>query len=132
MQRKASIEWDDLETFEDVGLRLGKPYVAIDAIGIFRLNSSFKHHARVLLKGQTHIKLSYSKKNQAIVFEFTDDANERGAIKMTGRGNISISARSFFSYHGLIPADLKGRYVPQLLKVPKKGNCWVVFHEKKN
>lgn len=84
------------------------------------------HHARQQLEGQTHVILSYSKKNSAIVFEFTDDPSEDGTIKITRRGNVNFAARSFFNWNFIDISVAKGKYIPKLVNIPKKGNCWMI------
>jgi len=132
MGYRTTNDWDDLETFENVGARLGKPFFTISPMGTITLSSSFVHHARKQLQNQTHVRMAYSKKKNAIVLEFTDDPDESGAIKMGKRANISFAARSFFNYHGMSFKELSGQYSPSLEKIPKKGNCWVIYLQKKN
>jgi hypothetical protein len=131
-QVKEKFEWGDLETFEALGFKLGRPEITISASAkTFTMSSGFVHRAKKQIANNTHVVLSFSKQNEAIVFEFIDRPDAPGAIKMTKGANISISGTSFFNYNSLNPSDIKGKYSPELHNIPKKGNCWIIFLRKK-
>ena len=131
-QSKEKLEWGDLETFEALGFKLGRPEITISGTAkTFTLSSGFVRRAKKQIANNTHAVLSFSKQNEAIVFEFIDRPDAPGAIKMTKGANITISGTSFFNYNTLNPGELKGKYTPELHNISKKGNCWVIFLGKK-
>lgn len=125
------MEWGDLETFVNVGAKLSTATITINPNQTFTLNAGFVHQAQKQIENNSHVILSYSRHNNAIVFEFTSKSNNKGTIKMTRQANISIAARSFFNYYQLNVDDFKGKFTPEMLEIPKKGNCWVIFLNKK-
>lgn len=126
-----NLQWDDLEDFVHVGAKISKPIITINPNSTITLNAGFMHVAKNQILDNEYVHLSYSQKNEAVVFEFTKDSKREGAIKMTRQINIAISARSFFNYYRLDINDVKGKYEPELISIPKKGERWVLFLSKK-
>ncbi len=118
--------WDDLETFKSVGGRLDQGWVTVSERGSLVLSVGFAHTAK--LRDQfTHAILSYSGANNAIVVEFTADADAAGALKLTKGGNyVTITGTSFWEYFGLNLKNFLGRYIPTKMKIPKRGSVWVI------
>lgn len=127
----ANLQWGDLEEFVNVGAKISKPVITINPNSTITLNAGFIHLAKTQISDNEYVHLSYSKKNKAIVFEFTKDSKREGAIKMTKQINIAISARSFFNYYLIDINTVKGKYEPELITIPKKGERWVLFFSKK-
>lgn len=131
MNKISSLKWGDLETFTSVGAKISSSIVKINPNQTFTLNAGFIHHAKKQIADSTYVRLSYSKDNNAIVFEFTKNQQLGGLIKMTKKANITFSARSFFNYYQIDINTAQGKYEPELLSIPEKGECWVVFLGKK-
>jgi len=130
-QKKEKV-WDDLETFESVGGRFGKGWVSISERGSLIFNAGFAHRAKLRGKDSpTHATLSYSGSNNAIIVEFTSDADVAGALKLTKRGNVSITSTSFWKYFDMDPTKFVGRYNPTKTKIPKRGSVWIVSLDEK-
>lgn len=128
MAKKEKVRvWDDLETFESVGGRFGGGWVSVTERGSLLFSAGFAHKAK--LRGQaapTHALLSYSGVNNAIIVEFTSDAEASGALKLTKGGNVTITTTSFWKYFNLDPKKFVGRYTPTKTKVPKRGSVWII------
>ena len=126
------LQWDDLEDFVHVGAKISKPVITINPNSTITLNAGFIHLAKNQILDNEYVHLSYSKKNQAIVFEFIKNSKgDEGAIKMTRQINIAISARSFFNYYLIDIDSVKGKYEPELIEIPGKCERWVVLLNKK-
>ena len=122
-----SRDLSDLDTFTRIGAKLGSAYVSIVSRGVIILSSGFCRKARGQLEDCDYVILSYSRNSHAIVMQFTDDPDAPGTIKMTKRDkNVSFGARTFFHYYELSPDDVKARYEPELVKLERKGNCWLL------
>lgn len=131
MNKISNLKWEDLETFTKVGARISSLIVKINRNQTFTLNAGFIHQAKKQIADSTYVRLSYSKDNNAIVFDFTKNQQLEGLIKMTKKANITFSARSFFSYYQIDINIAQGKYEPELLYIPQKGEYWVVFLDKK-
>jgi hypothetical protein len=117
--------WDDLEVFTSKGAKLKDARITITENCTFVLNAGFCHRADVIEK--THVVVSYSPQNKAVVFQFTSDSNAVGALKLIQRsGGASFGSRSFFSYYFLDPNQVAGRYEPAKKRIPKIGDGWVI------
>ena len=129
---KSNLQWDDLEDFVHVGAKISKPVITINPNSTITLNAGFIHLAKSQILDNEYVHLSYSKKNEAVVFEFTKNSKQEGAIKMTRQINIAISARSFFNYYLIDIDSAKGKYAPELVEISGKGARWVLFLNKKS
>lgn len=125
------LQWDDLEDFVHVGAKISKPVITINPNSTITLNAGFIHLAKNQILNNEYVHLSYSQKNEAVVFEFTKDSKREGAIKMTRQINIAISARSFFNYYLIDIDSVRGKYTPELIEIPGKGERWVLLLSKK-
>jgi len=129
---KTKIDWTELSTFTRKGKRPPDPFIRLSANGTFTLSAGFLDLAKKELEGQTHVLLSYLPKQRIVVFEFISDSSIEGVLKLTmGAHNYSISGKSFFNNYGLNHGEFVGKYDPECHKAPKKGNCWVIFLDKK-
>lgn len=129
MQKNKTLnfKWGDLETFINVGAKISNSIIKINLNQTFTLNAGFIHQAKKQIADSTYVRLSYSKDNHAIVFEFTKNQHLEGLIKLTKKANITFSARSFFNYYQIDINTAQGKYEPELLNIPGKGECWVLF-----
>ena len=127
--RAKAISWDDLEVFTAKGGKFKTPYVTISS-ATFLFNSAFFHGAK--LKETSHVVLAYSESNNVVVFQFTDDDKAKGALRIVQRGSTgSVGSASFFSYNFLDVNELQGRYQPKKVKLPKIGETWIIYLDKK-
>lgn len=132
-QTKNASKWADLERFVNKGSRFGNPSITISVRGTITLSSGFIHNADAQIEKKSYALFSYSRSQNSIVVNFTDDKNEPGALKMTIRRNALLAARSFFGCYHLDPQKLAGKYSPKLETIPKMGNCWVInLNQKEN
>jgi len=117
--------WDDIEVFTSKGARLKDARITITENCGLVFNAGFCHRAAV--NERSHVVVSYSPQNKAIVFQFTSDGNAAGALKLLhSSGSASFGSRSFFSYYFLDPNKVAGRYEPVKKKIPKIGDGWVI------
>ena len=127
---KEQESWEDLETFTSKGARIKDAKITIIETSSMLLNAGFCHKASIAEK--SHVIVSYSPQNKAIVFQFTSDANALGALKLIQRsGGASFGSRSFFNYYFLNPKKLAGRYEPIKRKLPKIGDAWIIYLDKR-
>ena len=122
-------EWGDLEVFESVGVRVGRPHVGIHPNGVVTFNTGFVREAKEQIGEKQYVQIYYSKANSAMVLEFTADDSLPGAMKMTGKekAGASIGAKSFFNFYQIDIDEVKGRYIPELAAIPGKGELWVIY-----
>jgi phosphatidate phosphatase PAH1 len=131
MPKEKGLEsWDDLEVFTSKGAKLKDVRITItDTCGIL-FNAGMCHKAS--LEDKSHVILAYSAQMKAIVFQFTSDSNAKGALKLLKRtGGASVGTRSFFSFYFLDPKKLAGRYEPVKERLPRIGEAWVSYLDKK-
>ena len=122
--------WDDLEVFTSKGAKLKDARITITENCAFMLNAGFCHRADVIEK--SHVVVSYSPQNKAIVFQFTSDGSAVGALKLIQRsGGASFGSRSFFSYYFLDPNEVAGKYEPVKKKIPNLGETWIINLDEK-
>ncbi len=129
MAKKETAGWEDLDMFTDKGGRFGAAFVTISGTN-FLFNSGFSHKAKI--QEATHVMLYYSEIQNAVLFQFTTDGKAKGALQLVHRGRaVSVGSRSFVSYYFLPTDDLQGRYEPKKEKIPKIGDAWTIFLDKK-
>lgn len=131
MNEQERKSWSDLDAFTYTGVRLGEPVVTISARNTMTLTSGFLQLAKSQLNAMTHVLFSFSKSENAIVIDFTNNSSKPGALKMTKRGNVSIAARSFFNWLQLDSDKVKGKYIAKLEHIPDRGKFWVVYLSEK-
>tara|TARA_B100001996_G_C18572743_1_gene559075 strand:+ start:473 stop:892 length:420 start_codon:yes stop_codon:yes gene_type:complete len=126
-------EWG-LETFTQVGSKIGEPYITITKRKTLSLSSGFLHHAKKQMANCDYVIMRFSKKKNAIVLDFKDDSALQGAVKITLKtgqtSNCSIAAISFFNYFMIDIQEIIGRHKAKLQCVPELGEKWVVYLEK--
>lgn len=122
--------WDDLEVFTSKGAKIKDARITILDTSSFLFNAGFCHKASVA--DNSHVIVSYSPQNKAIVFQFTSDSKAAGALKLIQRsGGASFGSRSFFNYYFLAPKVIAGRYQPVKKKLPKIGDAWIISLDNK-
>lgn len=137
--------WSDLEKFSSARARTTDPYITISDKKLITLSSGFIRQAKDQIANNTHAILSFSKSNNAIVFEFINNSGIPGAIKLSTRDkdgnrnndsnhitNASMAARSFFNHYKINTDEYAGRYNATLEMIPGLGERWVIYlNEKK-
>lgn len=118
-------KWNDLETITANTVKRTSPFISISNNGVITFNSGFLNQPSFDVTQSTHVIYSYSKEEDAIVFEFTDDKSVAGARKMCGKGGV-ISGRALFSTYKMDLSAIAGRYEPSYEDVGEKGMCWVL------
>lgn len=120
--------WDDLEEFSARGKsRQKKPIAAIRIDGVISFCRSFSDAAISELKDNTHVALVFSKKNNAIVLNFTNKKRHPKAMKVTKRHNISFGVKSLFNYYEISHEVYVGKFEVKLENIPNLGKCWVIL-----
>ena len=122
--------------FTSPGVKLAKKFITLTARGGCLFSSGFVHEES--LSEFSHGLLAYDQDSGAILFSFTKNSDEPGAIKLTHRKskNVSLQSGSFFRYFKLNAIELAGRY-EQIEKrsLGRKGQWFVIFlderHEKR-
>lgn len=83
---------------------------------------------------RSHMLFSYSQKAKAIIFEFTDDYDFPGLIKVSRPKNTNtatVAMHSFSERFGLDIMKIKGDYIPEYKEISERKSAWVVFLDKK-
>lgn len=119
----ANSEWDDIKVFTESRSRGGDPSITITAKQAIVFNRSFMKESG--LEKFEFVVLYYSKKNNALIFKFTN-TKEMGALKISRSINASISARSFFNYYKF-DKSFKGRFKPKKDEINDIGSVWVIY-----
>lgn len=124
-QKETHDPWDDLEFFTRKGGKFGNPKITITNKQTILFNSAFFHSAK--LKSNTSVRLAYSPKKKAIIFDFTEDPKAEGAFALVQRGFTAFTTcRSFFNSHDLDETKIAGHYIPQKERIPRIGEMWVI------
>ena len=122
------IDWNCVEDFTGSVARISDPVISILVNRTITLGCAFLSHAKKQMTGATHVLLSFEAKNNVIIFNFTNDKNKPGALKISLKhNNASIAAKSFFNNFGINALEKKGRYFAELLSHPQKGDVWAIF-----
>jgi len=130
MSNKKNDSWDDLDFSVEKGKKIGTPRIRITEQSTFLYNAGFCFNAK--LEDETYVRLGYSPKNNAIVFDFTKDPLAPNAYKVVSRGSsATTTSRTFFHTHHLDSKKLRGQYTPQEMKIPKVGDVWVIKLDEK-
>lgn len=89
-----------------------------------------------ILKRETDIKITkyvklYYGKNNNIIFQFKENNKQKNAYKVSvlTSYNVTIKALSFFKLNNIIYEP--GKYKAENAIIPKLGNCWVVYLDRK-
>lgn len=127
MNDKEDSKWADLETFSRVGTKRGEPYISISPNRFFTFSAGFVHQAKDQIGNNSYVLLLYSKSQNAIVFEFTNNDKQSGALKFSKNINAIVSARSFFNFYNIDIQKYAGKYLAKKENIPSKGNQWVVY-----
>lgn len=131
MKRKGNVDsWDDVEFLIRKGARVANPKVTLTDHHTILFNAALYHRAK--LEGKTHVRIGYSEKKNAIVFDFTEDPKAEGAFRLIPRRNTaSTGCRSFFNAYDLDAKKIAGRYIPHKERIPKVGLCWFIKLDEK-
>ena len=123
-------KWADLTIFDKKGSKLGRPIVSITYNRFITFSSAFCYRANLTappIEGKKYVVLMYSPKNNAIVFDFTNDEHAPGKYKLIKRGNIvQISCSSFLKGRGWNLKEIRGRYEAVNERIPRIGQCWYI------
>ncbi|HZW61277.1 MAG TPA: hypothetical protein VFF04_03560 [Candidatus Babeliales bacterium] len=122
--------WHDLEPFTGARSRGTKSFISITARKSLTFSTGFIRDAKDQILSNQYVLLFFSKAKNAIVFEFTSNSSEKGALKMSGTINPSISSRSFFNFYKLDDKYV-GKYIPKLEDIPQRGTRWVIYLDEK-
>lgn len=123
-------ELDDLEQFEgkSVGIPKARIIVSSQNTTSLYLSASFLHLVKDGYK--PYIKLSYSKKSNAIALEFTDSTEKSGIFKLSKRENLNnatVALSSFVLNFGLNSQEIKGDYLPIRKEIEPGRFIWVIL-----
>jgi len=117
--------WDDHSIFTERGKKLGISKIFITDRSIFLFSQGFTPLAGI--RKRTHVILGYSPKNRTITFDFTNDSQHPGALKLTHRsGGSQVGSKAFFNYYLINVSDVGGHYNPKRIKLPKTGDVWSI------
>lgn len=125
-------KWADLEKYEGSVFRKTGEFVSIQEKGVLIFNSGLTRKLQkkgIILERVQYISIHYSVSNLAIVLKPTTEAD--GTLKLSIRDNMTLCAKSFFTFYGLNLVKLQGRYKVELLEIPRLGLCLVIFLNKK-
>lgn len=124
-------DWSDFEVFTDVGAKkAGEAFITLAKHGVATLNTVFMAENPQEMKGKTHVKLAYSKSNNCIGLQFTNDKSDPSSIvKLTKdekKGNCSFTIRSFALRNNLDLDKIAGRYSLEVERIPKRGEYFII------
>jgi hypothetical protein len=125
----STFDFSDLEKFLKINSKSITPYVSIIKTKNMLFNKCFKEIAKNELLNKTHCNLFFSRKMNAIVFEFLDKKSEF-SYKINEK-SIQFSLGGFVQTYGINIEDIKGKYIPKLIDIPKIGKRWVLFFDDK-
>ncbi len=121
----------DLAVFKGARTKTTGPYITISTRKTFTLSVGLLRHANPEISAKTHAMLSFSKANNAIVFNFIATEDSPGAIKISFRGNATLAARSFFDYYAIDIDKYTGKYLARFENIPSLGRFWVLYLDEK-
>jgi len=126
--------WSDIIKYTNQTAKTSDPFITITKNKALSFSSGFVRKNAELLATKSHLVLSYSKANNAIVIEFTANKKLAGILKITknsGSGGYSVAIRSFINTMNIDPQKIVGRrYTPVLEKIPNYGEVHVIYLEK--
>lgn len=81
-----------------------------------------------VFKKYSHVFLSYSRKNNAIVMEFTNNGSGDSTYKLSlSSYGFVTTCVSFFKYFDIDTVKYGGRYVVKLEKMSPDKSVWVIY-----
>ena len=119
-------DWSDIEKFERLNTKITLPYITISPLKAIILSTGFMHYAKKQISNSTHVVLLYSRSKNVILFNFTRNNKEKGALKMTKKRNAHISGRAFLNYYSINISESK-RYEAKLEDIPNMGKLWCIY-----
>jgi hypothetical protein len=129
---------DDLEFFNEPTTRPAYPYVTISKLGALVFNSHFCRINSKKLKDKTHVKMGYSRKNNAILVCFLQENevdNSFSPFKINHIAKsyaVSFSARSFFRKNSIKLDDISGRYEVYFEKILEKEHFLIKLNDERD
>ena len=135
MSKKNDFDVTGFDWFEDRGARITDSFISISGDGTFILSSGFIHEIKMDRKNKNYVKFGYNKSKDLIAFNFTTDDRDKGVYTVVLRGEKaksgSVTSRAFFKKNNLDSKKLAGRYSPELKKIARLGECWIIdFNER--
>ena len=126
--------WDDLEQFTDIGFRAATsdyPFITLTKEKSMIFNSSFCKKHGDHIENAYGIVFSYSKANNAMAFEFTNDKYAIGLLKISKSKKRfpSVAVRSFLNHIG-VEDVICYKYIPVLENINGK-EFFVIYFDKK-
>lgn len=86
---KNKIDWSDAETLSVQKKRILKSYVTISKRGILTFSAGFVLAYNDVLGHPSHCILSYSKRMEAIIFDFVSNDEKPGSKKLSASGSFN-------------------------------------------
>jgi hypothetical protein len=128
--------FDDLQTLTGGSRKAGIPKVKIMLSKIGKTNFYFSSGFIQSLgeNYKSHLLLSYSRKNNAIIFEFTDNFELPGIVKISRPVKINtalVALQTFINQFNLDASMIRGDYIPVYQKIAENKSAWVIYLDKK-
>ena len=134
IQVKRTAKWADVEEFHDILKRNLEPVISITSgtsikAVVINFRAGFMAKASEYLNDKTHVIFAYSRTHNAIIFEFTNDLNRRGAYRLgIKRSYATVSITSFVHKYRLEKKSVLGLYSPILEQVNEDEEAsWVIY-----
>lgn len=128
MKKNNNADTLEFDWFEDRGARITDSFITISENGTVLFSSGFIHEADI--SGKTYVRFGYNKEGELIAFDFTKDKKATGVYTVVLRGEKaksgSVTSRAFFKKYNLVPEKIAGRYSPEIKKVPRRGQFWII------
>ena len=116
--------WGDIEFYNYKNLRILEPTVSFTAAGLTAFNKPMMTEVGLDYK---HVMVGYSRHNEAIIFLFLKESNERSYRLAKGA---TIFTLTFFKHLKINFDEYHRRYTPIRKKLPKLGESWVIYLKK--
>jgi hypothetical protein len=122
--------WDDLEFFDSKINKYNIPFVAINKSKVITFSSKFYVENEEKFANKKFALMSYSAKNNAILFFFSDKDNGGFRLTKQNRKTNALNLRStrFFERYNCITTDSIAKFKPHYFEdIAGKGECWGIY-----
>jgi len=148
MNKEEKLKWDDIEEFHQVRSkrnRSNNAFITINREKLIRLSAGFLDQAKDQIENKAYVVLSFSRLNNAIIFNFGSNPKIPGSLRLSMRNKNStfttdctkatggiISAKTFIIHYEINVDKHTGKQYPAKLEnIANKGKFWVVYLDKK-
>ena len=111
--------------FTNTGSKLGNYSISLSNSFAFGLNAGF--YCKENIRNFKKVVLFFSKDNNSVGFQFTNDEKADGAFSVIhGKNSGAVSCRSFFLENEVKPELYKGKKIPEKITDKEYGMLYVI------